>query len=431
MPVAPPAVTPPAPKVDVRADAVALYPFYAGTTLLDAHGHVVVRAGTRTLTADAVRYDLNANRLVAAGHVRVASPDPTAGFDAVACAIDFARGTTAYERLDPEPATFAFRGTSASAAVEGPADAATFAVADVSGGAPYVRGRHAYVVPGANVRFSPAIFSTGAGPPAQIPTFLYTFARTNFSQNSLPGASFDQPFPLFGTAASLTQGHLRYDPVNDGSIALDERLVQGNTAYASASWIPLRGQRADIDAFSQLRRGVTQTFSGFYLYGPQHDEYGTYTVQWTSPSTRTIFNVNQFDTSNHASLTLSSIDHFIPPLATYRVQASYDYDHEPGALPFANAFSIATYGYAASPSVKLPLAVAATLRYDFNLQQYDFPHQTQRSLRRRAIPRPARPRRTVLRARRHAVSRLLRVRRRQYVSHLFLADDVASARRRK
>ena len=362
-------------RVDVRAGSVALYPFYGGTTLLDARERVVVYAGNRTLHADAVRYDLGTNTLIASGHVTLAVGATTRPLEAAACALDLARDTTVFERLDPEPATFRFRGSDASAALESPPEARTFALADLGEAGPYVRGRHARIVPNANVRFSPAIFSTGAGPPVQLPTYLYTFARTNFSQSSLPGASFDQPFPLFGTANSLTSGHLRYDPVNDASIALDERLVQGNTAYASGSWIPLRGQRADLDAFSQLQRGLTQTFAGYYLYGPLHDEYGAYTLQWTSPSSRTIFNASQFDASNHASLTLSSIDHFIKPLATYRVQLTYAYDHLPGTQPFANVFSIAASGYAASPSVKLPLGISSALRYDFSLQDFDFPHQ--------------------------------------------------------
>ncbi len=361
-------------RVDVSAAGVALYPFTAGTTLLEARGHVIVRAASRTLWADQVRYDLMTNRLIAAGHVRLAS-GTAPPVDAAACALDLARDTTVYERLDPLPATFHFRGSDATTALEAPVDAGAFALADLGDAGYFVRGRRARIVPGANVRFTPAIFPTGAFPPVQAPTYLYSFARTNFSQSSLPGASFDQPYPLFGTADSLTTGHLRYDPVNDASIALDERLVQGNTAYASGSWIPLRGQRFDLDAFAQLRRGITQTFAGYYLYGPLHESYGAYSLQWTSPSSRTIFNASQLDSSNHASLTLSSIDHFVRPLATYRLQVTYGYDHEPGTLPFDNVFSITTAGYAASPSLHLPLGLTSSLRYDFSIQDYDFPHQ--------------------------------------------------------
>jgi len=362
-------------RVDIRAASVALYPFTAGTTLIDARGGVEVRAGGRTLVADQVRYDLMTNRLVASGHVRLTFAGERASLEGAACALDLARGTTVYERLDPLPAVLRFAGDDPGSAVEAPASAGVFALADLRAAGYYVRGRHARIAPNANVRFTPAIFPTGAFPPVQAPTYLYTFARTNFSQNALPAASFDQPYPLFGTENSLASGHLRYDPVNAASLAFDERLVQGNTAYASAAWIPLRGQQADLDAFSQLRRGLTQTFAGYYLYGPLHETYGAYALQWTSPSTRTIFNASQADASNHASLTVSSIDHYVRPLATYRLQLTYAYDHEPATLPFDNVFSLAASGYAATRSLRLPLGVTSSLRYDFSLQEFDFPHQ--------------------------------------------------------
>jgi hypothetical protein len=359
-------------RIEVRGDALALYPFSDGTTLLAANGHVRVNAGPRSIQADAVRFDLNANRLVAAGHVVVSSAGEPP-LHAAAYALDLARDTATYLSLEPMPTVLTLRGT--LPAREGPPDPATFAVADLSQARPYVRARRASIEPNANVRLSPSTFSTGAGPPFTTPNYLYTFARTNFSQTSLPGATFDQPYPLFGTANSLTSLHLRYDTVEGAGAGIDERLVDGNRAYASASILPLHTQQFALNTFEQLRRGVTQSLDGFYDYGPNHDVYTNYALQWTNPSSRLSFSAYQFDSTNHAGLTLGSIDHFVAPLFTYKVQVGYGYDHVPGELPFANAYSLSTYGYVASPTLHGPFGIGTSVRYDYSLQQYDFPHE--------------------------------------------------------
>jgi hypothetical protein len=360
-------------RIDLRAESIGLYPLGDGSALLAADGHVVVRAGERTIAADAVRFDLRKNRLVASGNVNVTRG--ARAFGGAAYALDLVSGKATLLQLDPLPKTSSLRDDDLAGAVEGPAPPATFAALDLTASRPYMRTHHAIVTQNANVRLTPAEISTGPGPYFVTPTYLYTFAPTNFSQSSLPAATFDQPYPLVGTANSLTSGHLRYDTSNGPTLAFDERLVQGNTAYAVASILPLRGKRIDLNAFSQIAPGVTQSIGGYHQYGLYNNNFAQYNAQWTSPSSRLGFAAQQFNSSNSAGFTLSTLDHFIAPLLTYKLQIGYAYDHSPGQVPFNNDFRITTYGYVASPNVRAPLGIDASLKYEYSIVTYDFPHE--------------------------------------------------------
>lgn len=360
-------------RIDVRADEIGLYPFSDGSTLLAAEGHVVVVSGGRTVTADGARLDLKANTLIASGHVNVTTPQHTLG--AAAYSLDLKTGTARILSLAAAPATLTVRDNDPATALEEPAPANAFAIADVSGGKPFLRTRHAIVTPNVNVRLTPAEVPTGPGPYLPVPSYLYTFAPTNFSQSALPGATFDQPYPLFGTANSLAAGHIRYDSQNGPTLGFDEHLVDGNRAYAVASILPLRGKTINLNAFEQLAPGVTQTLGATHQYGTFNANFVNYALQWTSPSTRTSFSAFQANSSNSASLVLSTLDHFVKPLFTYKLQVGYGYDHFPGQIPFNNDFRISTYGYVASPNVRLPLGVAASAKYEYSITKYDFPHE--------------------------------------------------------
>ncbi|MBC5810493.1 MAG: hypothetical protein GIW95_06535 [Candidatus Eremiobacteraeota bacterium] len=358
--------------MDVRGDSIGLYTF-SSAPLLAIEGHAVVTIGARTIVADFARYDLRANRLVASGHVGVRNG--TRAFQADAYALDLESGQAIVLRLAPEPTSLAVVDDNIAAAQEQPPDLSTFRMVEVGGVKPFLRTRHASVSPNATVRLTPAYVPTGPGPELPLPSYLYTIAQTNFSQSALPAAIFDQPYPLSGTANSLLAGHLRYDSQNGATVAVDEHLVSSNTAYAVVSIIPLRGKRVDLNAFTQLTRGVTESLTATRLYGPFQTNFASSNLQWTSPSSRTTLVATQFGSSNRFDVTLSTLDHFVAPFFTYKLQVGYGYDHNPGALPFANAFRISTYGYVASPNFVLPLGIAASGKYEYSLAAYDFPHE--------------------------------------------------------
>jgi hypothetical protein len=361
-------------RIDLRAGTIGLFLLGDGSTLLDAKGRVVLHDGVRTIDADAMRFDLKANTLVATGEVLVSHG--AQHISAAAYALDLKSGNAHVLRLDGGlPAMLAVHDDDVADATEAPAPPSTFALVDLGGLKPFLRTRHAIVTPSVNVRLTPAEVPTGPGPYIPTPSYLYTFAPTNFSQSALPYATFDQPYPLFGTANSLTAGHFRYDSTNGPTIGLDEHLVDGNRAYAVASILPLRGEELNLNAFEQLQAGLTQSLNGYHVYGANTTNYIQYQSQWTSPSSRTTLSAYQLGTSNSAQLTLGSIEHTIPFLFTYRAQISYGYDHFPGQIPFNNDFRIGTDAYVSTPKVVLPLKIGASAKYEYAITEYDFPHE--------------------------------------------------------
>jgi hypothetical protein len=362
------------PRIDMRAGSIGLFLMSDGSSLLDGHGNVVLRDGPRTIEADALRFNLKTNTLVAIGNVRVTRGAEHIAGDAYA--LDLKSGEARVIRLGGAlPETLDVRDDDVAHATEAAAPPGAFAITNLGGLRPFLRSRHALIKPNVNVRLTPADVPTGPGPYIRTPSYLYTFAPTNFSQTALPYETFDQPYPIFGTANSLTTGHLLYGSSTGATIGLDQHLVDGNRAYAVASILPLRGKEINLNAFEQLEPGLTQSFNGYHIYGANTTNYDQYQVQWTSPSSRTTFSAYQLGTSNSAQLSLGSIEHRIPHFLTYRAQIIYGYDHLPGQFPFTNDFRIGTDDYVSTPKIVLPLNVGASAKYEYAITEYDFPHE--------------------------------------------------------
>src|ERR1700686_501961 len=106
-------------RVDLRADQIGLYPLADGTALLAADGHVVVRAGNRTIAANGVRFNLKTNTLVATGAVRVTSG--ARKLRAAAYALDLKTATANVLTLGASPETVTVHNDDLQTAVEEPA----------------------------------------------------------------------------------------------------------------------------------------------------------------------------------------------------------------------------------------------------------------------------------------------------------------------
>jgi len=359
-------------KIDVRADGIDFFP-YANAALLAATGHVVLREGSRMLEADAVRVDLYRNRLLASGHVRVlGGPRP---LDATAYALDLATGRATLLRASPVPATFAVRDDDPASAVEEPAPADTFEAADLDGQRPYMRSRHALVTPNAGVRMSPAEFPTGAGPSLTLPTFLYTLVQNqHINYSAAPAASFDQPYSLFGSPASLTAAHLRYDGTNGVTLGLDTHLVEGNRAYFVASLLPFWDRQIDWLSFQQLRPGVQQQLSGFATFGAFANQSIQYQLQHSGTFLKETFSAGQFDSSNSGQLVASTYEHDVGHYFGYQLHAGYGYDHNAGGYPFNNDFRKDLGAELLAPDFRL-LGTPIGTRYDYDNTLYSYPHQ--------------------------------------------------------
>lgn len=361
-------------RVDIRADRVGFYP-YANETLVAADGGARVRVGGRTIEADAIRYDVTAKRLVAAGNVRVRGRgDELAG---LAYRLELDSDRAYLIRLDPEPTTLALVADDVAHAVEAPAPDGTFATVDLDGQRPYIRSHHAIVIPSSGVRMTPAEFPTSAGIGPTLPTFLYTLVNNqNIAQTAGPGASFDQPYNLFGSPASLTAGHLRYESQYGVTATVDTRLVDRDRAYAVASVEPLRNRRVDVVAFQQLRPGLQQNFGATRTLSPISPYTSfQYRLQATGRATIASLSADQSNTFNSVELGLNSIPRDVGNLFNYRLTSAYGYEHALGGFPFANAYHT-TFG----GNVTLPgFTIARTglgARYDYAFTSYDYARQS-------------------------------------------------------
>jgi hypothetical protein len=359
-------------KVDVRADAISFFP-YSNETLLAAEGHVVLRTGRHTFQCDSMRWDLLKNLLTLAGNVRVVGGP--AEIDGAAYRRDLNTGNAYVMQVDPVPATYAVTGDDLSTAVEGPAPTGTFGALDIDGQRPFMRGRHAIVTPNAAVRMAPVEFPTGAGPALKLPTYLYTLVQNPYiSESAAPAASFDQPYSLFGSPASLTAAHIRYDSYNGITAAIDERLVDRNKAYVVASILPFRDKQFDILSYQVIQPGLQQTLSGTHTFGVDPNNTLSYRLEESGKYLIETFLFSDFDASNSTELDVSTYDHTIKHLLGYQFKASYGYDHNYGGYPYTNDFRIGGYGLVTSPSLTL-FGTGITAKYEYSVTSYDYPHE--------------------------------------------------------
>src|SRR5581483_5560971 len=204
--------------------------------------------------ADAAFVDLKNDRVVLAGHARLAHRGVSVRADAIAVEL-------AGDRVDLlDAASGVTRTTRAlGPAVPADIDAQRFAFPDVSDRNAFIRSRHAAITPHADVRFRPAAFPTSVGG-LPVPSYLYTFATgAGFGATSLPGSDFDQPYGLWGSPTSLTAVHARWEDGPGPAIGLQESLVSGDDAYATAAFDqPIRGYSTHgFDAYKRLGRRYT------------------------------------------------------------------------------------------------------------------------------------------------------------------------------
>ena len=358
--------------MDVRADAVAFYP-YANVALVAADGDVVVRFAGRTISARSVRIDLAKNRLLATDGVRV-----TRGRGVVtgnAYAYDLLTGSAVVMRLDPVPATYRVRGDDAASEVEAPVAAGTFDAADLDGQRPYMRSHHAVVTPNGAVRMAPAEFPTAAGPSVTLPTYLYTLVQNQYiAQSAAPPASFDQPYLLAGTPNSVTAANLRYDAQNGVTLGVDEHLVDGQRAYVATSFLPLRDRQFDVTAFDVLRPGLQQTFTATQTMGRGATTATAYKLQESGALTIETLQATHFDGSSSVGLDTSTYAHDVGRYFSYQIHGGYGYDRNEGGFPYANDFRTTAGGFVASPTVTV-FGSSVNAKYDYTLTAYDVPHE--------------------------------------------------------
>ncbi|MEO6991576.1 MAG: hypothetical protein ABI346_05655 [Candidatus Baltobacteraceae bacterium] len=373
-------------RVDVRAAHVEMYIY---PLALRARGGVVVRIGGRTISADEITYDLNKNHLIARGDVRVANGTGT--LDAIAYALDVPQDDATLVRVGNLPATYHVRGGDAGVPREGPPEAGTFATPDFSSSRPYLRGPHAVLTPNVGVRFTPVRVATEAGGAyVPSPTFLYAFATNpSFTAQALPGATFDQPYNIVGSAHSLLAAHVRYDTVAGATVGFDEHLVAGTKAYAVGSVLPFvsRG-RFDLNAFEQLTSTLTQQLQGTHFAG---NDYAQYQLALNARKSTTSLVLQQSGGTQTDDLRIRSVFRQLGRLFNYQLTAGVGYDRSPGMLPYNADFRTTLEAYLETPSLHGPFRTTLQPSVDFATSIYNFPRQRGSQTYRVAVSRSVSP----------------------------------------
>ncbi len=333
--------------------------FYAGPLAIVAHGNVSVDAGSAGHgSADAVYVDLRKNRLVLAGHALLGSRS------ADAIAIDLDRG-----RVD-------------TLRVEDGATAGDFDFPDVDPRGLFIRARRATIVPHANARFSPASFPTSTGAPP-VPSYLYTFANNSgFAAQSLPGASFDQPYGLFGSPSNLVAAHFRYVQGTGPDVAIDDHLVDGNRSFlvtsidapeSSTRLLGLNGYRKIGSRYTAEVDGIANAQT-FFFHTSQTAAFGPAGAR---------LDTSVFSGAGASSdLTLRGPDRPLFLGLTYRLQGDIGVQLQRGGvlaqLPDAMDYqSLWHHGldlFVATPQVRGPLHTTVNATFDAADTWYAFPH---------------------------------------------------------
>jgi hypothetical protein len=352
--------------------------FFSDTLALVARGGGTLKLADGThASADAVYIDLKTDRAVLAGHAHVARGSATAGADAIALdlegdRIDLLDATTGVarttRRLGP-PAKAEF-------------DAARFAFPDVDDRNAFIRSRHAAITPHADVRFTPAAFPTSVGG-LPVPSYLYTYATAaGFGATSLAGATFDQPYGLWGTPTSLTALHARWEDGVGPAVGLQEQIVSGDEAYAALSLDqPLHGYSIHgFDAYRRLgpRYTVEADASGS-IYGTLM--HSALTAAFGPAGGR----MDYTRTSGGASSYTASLRTPDVPLfsgLTWRLTGSTGFDAQRGGLLFElpDAHDYSTVWrkgldlFVATPVVRVPLGATLATTFDEARTWYAFPH---------------------------------------------------------
>ena len=263
-------------------------------------------------------------------------------------------------------------------------DAARFAFPDVDDRSAFIRSKRARITPHADVRFVPASFPTSVGG-VPVPSYLYTYATAiGFSANSLPGSTFDQPYGLWGSPTSLTALHARWEDGPGAALGLQQQLVSGDDAYASASLdAPLHGYSVrSFNAYRRMGARYTIVADGTdTIYGAL--EHVGMTAAFGAAGGR----VDYTRTSGGASsftTTLRSPDRPLFDGVTYRVSGSVGFDAQRGGLlgvlpnraAFATVWRHGVDVSLASPTIRAPFGATLTATVDGSRTWYAYPHRS-------------------------------------------------------
>lgn len=352
--------------------------FFSDTLALVARdGATLALADGTRARADAAYFDLKSDRVVLAGHARITRGTASASGDAIALELDG-------DRVDLLSAADGVTRTTRALGAPAPAefDAARFAFPDVDDRNAFIKSKHAKITPHADVRFTPASFPTSVGG-VPVPSYLYTYATgAGFAASSLSGATFDQPYGLFGSPTSLTALHARWDDGPGAALALQQQIVAGDDAYVSASIdAPFRGYAVrSFNAYKRLGSRYTASADGSATIFGSAEHVGLTAAFGLAGGAldyrRASSGFSSFDAS------LRTPDRPLFGGATYRIKGIVGFDalrggllaQLPDARRYATVWRHALDLQAASPLIHAPLGTTLSSTVDLQRTWYAFPH---------------------------------------------------------
>jgi hypothetical protein len=352
--------------------------FFADTLSIVARdGATLTLADGTRARSDAAFVDLKNDRVVLAGHARIEHGAASAAGEAIALEMGGNRVDVLDARSGVTRTTRAL-----GAATPAEFDAARFAFPDVEDRGAFIRSKHARITAHSDVRFTPAAFPTSVGG-VPVPSYLYTFATgAGFSQTSLGGATFDQPYGLFGSPNSLTAIHARWEDGPGAALALQQQIVSGDTAYAAFSIdAPVHGYA--VRGFNGYRQmgarytasaNATSTIYGTVMHGGLTAAFGP--AGGRLDYTRTSGGFSSFTAA------VRTPDRPLIGGATWMLTASTGFDAQRGGLlsqvsdrrDYSTVWRKGLDLFVATPVVRAPLGTTFSSTYRAARTWYSFPH---------------------------------------------------------
>lgn len=352
--------------------------FFSDTlTLIARDGAKLTLADGTRASADAAYVDLKSDRVVLAGHARIERRGSSVRADAATLDADG-------DRIDLLDAAGGVSRTTRALEAAQPAefDAQRFAFPDVDDRYAFIKSRHAAITPHADVRFAPATFPSSVGG-LPVPSYLYPFPTgAGFASNSLPGATFDQPYGLWGSPNALTSLHARWEDGPGAAVGVQQHIVAGDDAYVAASIDePLRGTA--VRGFNAYRRmGARYTLladGSSTIYGSV--AHVATTAAFGAAGGRLDYSRGSGGGSSFTAA-LRTPDRPLIGGATWRLSGSMGFDAQRGGLitlagdphRWSTVWRHGVDVFVASPVVHAPLHSTLAMSFDASRTWYAFPH---------------------------------------------------------
>jgi hypothetical protein len=229
--------------------------YYSNRDLVTGEDAVTVRLSDgATVTGAYFAMDLKLNRFIVAGGVELTYPGGHLSGAAFSRFLDYDRSY--FVPVTDQPDRWTFVGSDYANPLKGremPGD--TFFLPDAAHQHIFLTAKSARVIP-KNSMFFRDVRLSQLGTFVPLPTYFLSFSRNpNFGQNSLAGATIDDPYPFVGSSNAISTVHLRYGNPNEAYLSYEQHIVS-DRSYAVAS----------INPGTQPQRQYNLT--GSNLFGP-------------------------------------------------------------------------------------------------------------------------------------------------------------------